>query len=61
MESDYEQHLYEKSLKLMKPVVQIPEPCSEDWNKMTPETQGRFCDKCCKVVVDFTEKTTTEI
>ncbi len=45
----------------MKPVVQIPEPCSEDWNKMTPETQGRFCDKCCKVVVDFTEKTTTEI
>lgn len=39
----------------------IPEPCPESWNKMRPEEQGRFCDKCCKVVVDFTSKTTNEI
>ena len=28
---------------------------------MTPKDQGRLCDKCCKVVVDFTKKTTDEI
>ena len=41
--------------------VTIPEPCSEDWNEMTPKERGRLCDKCCKVVVDFTEKTTEQI
>jgi len=34
--------------------LQIPEPCHEDWNKMTPVQQGRFCDFCQKSVVDFT-------
>lgn len=31
----------------------LPEPCSEDWNKMTPTEHGRFCDKCQKCVIDF--------
>lgn len=34
--------------------INIPQPCTEDWSKMTPEEQGRFCDSCQKCVVDFT-------
>lgn len=36
--------------------IQINDPCHEDWNKMTPQDQGRHCDSCQKVVVDFTIK-----
>lgn len=34
--------------------IRIPEPCHEDWNKMTPKEQGRHCASCDKTVVDFT-------
>ena len=39
----------------MKPQTffHIPEPCHEDWNKMTPEGKGRFCASCNKQVIDF--------
>lgn len=33
--------------------IQIPEPCHEDWDKMLPAQQGRYCESCCKNVVDF--------
>ncbi len=33
----------------------IPEPCHEDWEKMTVQEQGRFCGSCKKVVYDFTK------
>jgi hypothetical protein len=33
--------------------LSIPEPCLQDWNKMTPNDQGRFCSSCSKTVVDF--------
>jgi hypothetical protein len=45
----------------MKKSIHIPTPCHEDWGKMTPKQQGRFCQSCSKVVVDFTEKTKEEI
>lgn len=38
-------------------ILQIPEPCHEDWNKMTPVEQGRHCAVCQKNVVDFTNET----
>jgi hypothetical protein len=41
--------------------IQIPEPCHEDWNKMTPVEQGRYCQSCCKEVVDFSVMTDQEI
>ena len=39
----------------------IEEPCPESWDNMRPEESGRFCDKCCKIVHDFTNKTKEEI
>ena len=41
--------------------ITIPKPCHEDWNKMTPNEQGSFCGKCCKTVIDFTNKSPEEI
>lgn len=43
------------------PDIHIPEPCPEKWNAMTVSGEGRYCDRCCKVVVDFTQKTNEEI
>lgn len=40
---------------------QIPEPCSENWNKMHSLPGGRFCDNCEKTVVDFSEMTDNEL
>lgn len=45
----------------MNTLITIPDPCHEDWNRMSPEEQGRFCGKCCKVVVDFTSMETPDV
>ncbi|MDR6404536.1 MULTISPECIES: hypothetical protein [Chryseobacterium] len=41
--------------------IQIPEPCSENWDMMSPQEKGRFCSVCSKCVIDFTEKQPQEI
>lgn len=39
----------------------IPKPCHENWNLMTPQEQGRHCDVCSKVVVDFSQKSPQQV
>jgi hypothetical protein len=39
----------------------IPQPCQEDWNKMTPTLQGAFCSSCQKTVIDFTKLSDDEV
>ena len=41
--------------------LQVSQPCSQDWNTMTPQEQGRFCGSCQKVVIDFTTMSDSEI
>ncbi|MBD0833552.1 energy transducer TonB [Aestuariibaculum sediminum] len=41
--------------------IAIPKPCYEDWNSMTPNERGRFCNSCVKTVVDFTKMSTEDI
>ena len=39
----------------------IPEPCHEDWNRMSPGGQGRFCGSCQKTVTDFTNMSDAQL
>nr|WP_321230516.1 carboxypeptidase-like regulatory domain-containing protein [uncultured Psychroserpens sp.] len=41
--------------------INIPTPCHEDWNIMTPQQKGRHCASCEKTVFDFTSKTDEQI
>ena len=41
--------------------IQIPEPCHEDWNKMSKTKKGKFCGVCTKEVIDFTAKSDEEL
>lgn len=41
--------------------VIVPEPCSQDWESMSPDKRGRFCDHCSKSVVDFTTMKRAEL
>lgn len=45
----------------IKHKITIPEPCHEDWNQMTPDQTGRFCNSCAKSVIDFTKMKAPEI
>ncbi|MBL7912707.1 MAG: T9SS type A sorting domain-containing protein [Bacteroidia bacterium] len=48
-------------MKTSNLIIRIPEPCHEDWNKMEPDTKGKFCNSCSKSVIDFSNKTDLEI
>lgn len=39
----------------------ISSPCSQPWQAMTPDQQGRFCTHCRKTVVDFTAMTDAQV
>ncbi|HTB07757.1 MAG TPA: carboxypeptidase-like regulatory domain-containing protein [Bacteroidia bacterium] len=39
----------------------IPEPCTQVWDGMTPNTLGRHCSSCQKTVVDFSNFTDKEL
>lgn len=41
--------------------ISIPEPCHEDWGRMTPNEHGRHCNSCAKTVVDFTGMSDEEV
>ena len=46
----------------MQPIqLSIPTPCHEDWDKMSPNQQGRFCGSCAKTVVDFSAMSDTQL
>ena len=45
----------------IKQQITIPEPCHENWDKMTPKENGRFCMSCSKTVIDFTSMLPDEI
>ncbi|MGH1384650.1 carboxypeptidase-like regulatory domain-containing protein [Kordia sp.] len=48
-------------MKHPKLIIQIPEPCHEDWNNMSPTEKGKFCGVCTKEVIDFTAKSDEEL
>jgi hypothetical protein len=37
----------------MKYKIQIPKPCHENWNEMTPTQKGMFCSNCNKEVINY--------
>jgi len=41
--------------------IEIPKPCGENWDGMMPGESGRFCGSCMKNVVDFTNRSPSEI
>ncbi|MBV9988630.1 MAG: carboxypeptidase-like regulatory domain-containing protein [Chitinophagaceae bacterium] len=41
--------------------LQVPKPCHENWNAMTPADKGRFCGACSKQVIDFSLMSDTQI
>jgi protocatechuate 3,4-dioxygenase beta subunit len=41
--------------------ISIPEPCHEDWSKMTPTQKGKHCARCEKEVTDYTQKTDEQL
>ncbi|NOQ74172.1 MAG: T9SS type A sorting domain-containing protein [Crocinitomix sp.] len=42
-------------------MISIPEPCNEDFTKMTPTERGAFCGKCQIDTFDFRDLSTADI
>lgn len=58
MQNCQQQHLIKNNKMLF---ISIPKPCNEDWNKMSLDEKGAFCQVCSKTVVDFTQMTDDEV
>ncbi|SDF14046.1 hypothetical protein [Chitinophaga filiformis] len=41
--------------------VDIPVPCTESWDDMTPMDKGRYCGQCSKKIIDFTKLADHEV
>ncbi|MNQ28750.1 hypothetical protein D3C85_420450 [compost metagenome] len=41
--------------------LEIANPCTENFDKMIPNSKGSFCDSCAKNVIDLSNKTNSEI
>lgn len=42
-------------------ILNINNPCNQDWNSMTKGNTGKFCSNCSKTVIDLTLLTDQEI
>ncbi len=47
--------------KRQKFTVEIPKPCTEDYNLMAKAENGWFCQVCAKEVLDFRDKSDAEL
>ncbi|GAA4046609.1 hypothetical protein GCM10022388_10120 [Flavobacterium chungnamense] len=45
----------------MKFSLEIKTPCSENFDKMIPNSNGSFCNSCAKNVIDLSTKTNSEV
>ncbi len=41
--------------------IRLAFPCQENWDKMTNNEKGKFCEKCGNQVVDFRDKSKDEL
>ena len=41
--------------------ISIPQPCSQNWQEMTPAADGRHCAHCSKTVTDFARMSDQQI
>ncbi len=41
--------------------LEIVNPCSENFDKMIPNSHGSFCNSCMKNVIDLSKKTNSEV
>ncbi len=42
-------------------ILKISQPCSADWNSMSPTNQGKYCSTCSKQVFDMTHSSPEKI
>ncbi|SOD14340.1 carboxypeptidase-like regulatory domain-containing protein [Pedobacter xixiisoli] len=41
--------------------LDIPKPCAQRWEQMSPTADGKFCSHCSTEVIDFTQMTTAQL